>query len=59
MVQNKFNLIVAACENSGIGIRGNLPWRLKYVLTKDFLKLKVLGNIFKCFSFVVFFVEMS
>ncbi|XP_031640367.1 dihydrofolate reductase-like [Contarinia nasturtii] len=29
MVHQKFNLIVAACENSGIGIKGNLPWRLK------------------------------
>ncbi|XP_073972550.1 dihydrofolate reductase [Rhodnius prolixus] len=25
----KFNVIVAACENNGIGIKGDLPWRLK------------------------------
>uniref|UniRef100_A0A069DPL3 dihydrofolate reductase n=1 Tax=Panstrongylus megistus TaxID=65343 RepID=A0A069DPL3_9HEMI len=25
----KFNVIVAACENKGIGIKGDLPWRLK------------------------------
>lgn len=30
MGQRKFNLIVAACENLGIGIKGNLPWHLKY-----------------------------
>ncbi|EDV93405.1 dihydrofolate reductase [Drosophila grimshawi] len=25
----KFNLIVAVCENFGIGFKGNLPWNLK------------------------------
>lgn len=25
----KFNLIVAACENLGIGIKGDLPWKLR------------------------------
>uniref|UniRef100_A0A8D8P0L1 dihydrofolate reductase n=1 Tax=Culex pipiens TaxID=7175 RepID=A0A8D8P0L1_CULPI len=25
----KFSLIVAVCSNSGIGIKGDLPWRLK------------------------------
>lgn len=25
----KFSLIVAACENMGIGIKGDLPWMLK------------------------------
>ncbi|XP_067617178.1 dihydrofolate reductase [Eurosta solidaginis] len=25
----KFNLIVAVCENSGIGLKGELPWRLR------------------------------
>ncbi|XP_017039687.1 dihydrofolate reductase [Drosophila ficusphila] len=25
----RFNLIVAVCENFGIGIKGDLPWRLK------------------------------
>jgi len=25
----KFNLIVAVCENFGIGIKGDLPWRIK------------------------------
>jgi len=29
MSQKKFSLIVAACENMGIGIKGSLPWRLK------------------------------
>lgn len=27
----KLNLIVAACENMGIGKQGDLPWRLKWV----------------------------
>lgn len=31
MVAKKFSLIAAACENMGIGINGDLPWRLKYV----------------------------
>lgn len=38
MVQNKFNLIVAACENSGIGFKGALPWSLKSEL-KHFRKM--------------------
>ena len=25
----EFNLIVAACENMGIGVNGSLPWRLR------------------------------
>jgi len=29
MSSTKLNLIVAACENMGIGIEGQLPWRLK------------------------------
>lgn len=31
MVNNTFSLIVAACENYGIGFKGNLPWQLKCV----------------------------
>ncbi|XP_031639096.1 dihydrofolate reductase-like [Contarinia nasturtii] len=38
MVQNKFNLIVAACENSGIGFKDKLPWSLKNEL-KHFRKM--------------------
>lgn len=26
----KFNLIVAICEKFGIGVKGELPWRLRY-----------------------------
>ncbi|XP_013191432.1 dihydrofolate reductase [Amyelois transitella] len=29
MSKTKLNLIAAACENLGIGINGDLPWRLK------------------------------
>lgn len=29
----KLELIAAACSNRGIGIKGDLPWRLKYVNT--------------------------
>lgn len=29
MEKMKLNLIVAACETMGIGIKGDLPWRLK------------------------------
>lgn len=29
MARRKFNLIVAASENLGIGKEGKLPWRLK------------------------------
>ncbi|EDW81080.1 uncharacterized protein Dwil_GK11864 [Drosophila willistoni] len=25
----RFNLIVAVCENSGIGLKGDLPWRIR------------------------------
>lgn len=32
MVSNNFSLIAAACENMGIGITGDLPWRLEYIL---------------------------
>lgn len=42
MVKSTFNLIVAACENSGIGICGNLPWRLKLV----FKSSKMYSNIY-------------
>lgn len=31
MSPKKFSLIAAACENMGIGCKGNLPWRLKWV----------------------------
>lgn len=27
----KFNLIVAVCENLGIGLKGDLPWKLRFV----------------------------
>ncbi|GBP88572.1 Dihydrofolate reductase [Eumeta japonica] len=31
MSKVKLNLIAAACENMGIGVKGTLPWRLKYI----------------------------
>lgn len=57
MVNNKFNLIVAACENYGIGIKGNLPWRLKFVyLPQPFLT--ILGrNSNKILNFVHFLIS--
>ena len=27
----KLNLIVATCNNGGIGMRGELPWRIRYL----------------------------
>ncbi len=30
MASKKLNLVVAACQNRGIGINGQLPWRLRY-----------------------------
>ena len=29
MTSKKLNLVVAACQNQGIGFNGQLPWRLK------------------------------
>ncbi|KAL4216692.1 hypothetical protein ACF0H5_024415 [Mactra antiquata] len=36
MANPKLNLVVAACNNNGIGINGNLPWRLRKDM--DFFK---------------------
>ena len=39
MVNRKFSLLVAACENLGIGINGNLPWRLRLEKHIDTLEM--------------------
>ena len=31
----KLNLIVATCNKGGIGMRGELPWRIRYLQATD------------------------